>query len=250
MKQFKFLLCIILFIPTYSLSQLGPDSTVIKFHEYVSEKDTVKIKSLFSSDALKAYSRYQNNLWKGIFDDFPPLDSVFVASKTDSAASVFTYSKEKVNQLCTLLEDDNWKITFPIFTRIYDRDGLVEIDSVIYSQGNNRWSLHTININNGNPDVRYALFATDKEFFSNSSLKERLENMVGKECLTIVGGVSREEMNEVWEMISLNKLSDKYPQTRGRLEKVYQSGQKFGDPIFKLVGRTAEGKGFMIEVSR
>ena len=240
---------LIILLSACAKAQSTPDSAVINFHKYASEQNISKVESLFSKEALEAYGRYQDNIWKGIFNDFPPIDSAFTASQTDSAAAVFTYSGGKVNQVTTLLEEDGWKITFPIFTRTYDRDGLIEIDGLIYVEGDN-WMLRTMNINNMNQDVRYAFMLPDKEFGRQSAptLKERLENMIGKECLTIIGNVSRAEKNDVWQNAHKGEIPDDYPTTRGIVENVFQSGTKFGETIFKIVGKTSQGKGFMMEI--
>lgn len=229
-----------------SNGQTSPEAAVLEFNKAGVAEDESKAKSLLSENAYKVMTRYEDNIWKGVFKNVEPYDSVFTASKTDSTAAVFCYRDTTVVQDHAIKEDGAWKVTFPIMTgNVYSSKGLVEIDGVIYSK-NSRYALYNQNTQ------KYAVIGIDYEMITGGNnrmgQKERIQNMVGKECITFVGNVDKDQKNEVATNLRSDEGVNGNPTLKGTVEHVYQSDETFGDPIYRVTGRTADGKGFMFEI--
>ncbi|MDX1651317.1 MAG: hypothetical protein R3277_02420 [Brumimicrobium sp.] len=229
-----------------SNGQTSPEAVILEFNKASVAEDQAKAKSLLSEDAYKVLTRYEDDIWKGIFTNVEPYDSVFTASQTDSTAAVFCYKDTTVIQNHVILEDGSWKVTFPIMTgNVYSHKGLVEIDGVIYSK-NSRYALY-----NQNTQL-YAMIGVDYEMIKSGnntmSREELIQNMVGKECITFAGNVEKDQKDEVASSLRSDKEAKGKPTLKGTVEHVYQSDDRFGDPIYRVTGRTSDGKGFMFEI--
>lgn len=229
-----------------SNGQTSPEAAVLEFNKASVAEDEAKAKSLLSEKAFKVLTRYEDNIWKGLFKDVEPYDSVFTASQTDSTAAVFCYKDTTVIQNHAIKEDGSWKVTFPVMTgNVYSRKGLVEIDGVIYSK-NNDYSLY-----NQNQD-KYAVVFLDEEMITGGDYsiprKARMKKMVGMQCVKFVGDVERSKRSEISSQLRNKKDIEGKTVVTGTVEHAYQSDDKFGDPIYRVTGRTSDGKGFMFEI--